>query len=398
MTIQAQSSAPPSVIKRDEAVKLNLSIGVTENSQSFFTFSGGVKAYFDSPDIHPGGVTGRNITFETEEKESFFEVRKENGYASKNATVSAQPRAGSNGAKMALIISFTAGGVPMGTKYIYEWRTEPAETPAPDIPTQPRPERPQQPPLVETPVENAGQPCGGVRFGDLHGEVNVRQYGEDDDAFIFAELTTPLRHNDLIRTRARSGAILSWTDMTTFVMKEESRVVLDCYSPKENKVKYFFGQAWVNFKKMVEDGSFEVEMAQGVAGIKGTTVIFEEDGVSSTVKVIEGNVEFRPNNGGVLMVSGGQMISAIDGRAGEIKVFDIEEEMKNWDDKTRQMTSQILAEISAEKDLIVENTEVPMDNTTDKPKKPNIMLFIIPVFILALLGGILGVKRLNKKG
>jgi hypothetical protein len=48
-----------------------------------------------------------------------------------------------------------------------------------------------------------------VRFGDLHGEVNVRRNCDDDDAYIFAELTTPLRHDDRIRTHPRVGAEFS---------------------------------------------------------------------------------------------------------------------------------------------------------------------------------------------
>ena len=109
-----------------------------------------------------------------------------------------------------------------------------------------------------------------VRFGDLHGEVNVKPAGADDDEYIFAELDTPLKHGDVIRTLPGSGAILSFSDMTTFVMKPDSIIVLDIASEQDSKIGLVAGNIWVNLKKMVEDGSMEVEMAQGVAGIKGT--------------------------------------------------------------------------------------------------------------------------------
>ena len=393
LTIRASSTVPPSVIKRDERVELQLTIGVSSNTQSFFSFNGGIKAYFDAANIGPGSATARNLTLETEDGKSFFDVRKETGYTSINATVAATPRAGSLGSKMGLVVSFAAGGVPMGTTYVYEWRTEPAEPPEPyekpdpePVPSEPATPKPPEATPPEQPV------CPGVRFGDLHGEVNVKPHWEDEDAYVFAWLTMPLRHDDMIRTRARSGAILSWSDATSFVMGEETIIVLDCAPVYDSKVKRFFGQAWVNFKKMLEDGTMEVEMAQAVAGIKGTTFVLYCDGITSTVKVFEGEVEFRPNNGGVVTVSGGQMVSATDGLAGQVQPFNMEEELAKWDPATQQRTRDILANLAV---AAPPEPIEPQKPTVEPPAppKPNTMLIVVPVALLAVLGIAFGLKR-----
>ena len=183
-----------------------------------------------------------------------------------------------------------------------------------------------------------------VRFGDLHGEVDVRENWEDDDAYLFASLDMGLCHCDRIRTLPRSGAILSWSDMSTFIMKEDTTIVLDIASKRETKIGMIVGNIWVNLKRMIKDGSMEVEMSQAVAGIKGTIVIFQENGNTSTIKVIEGTVEVRPNAGAPLTLSDGEMVSVKNGIASAVVPFSIEDEMQTWDENVQQMTAQALAE------------------------------------------------------
>lgn len=181
----------------------------------------------------------------------------------------------------------------------------------------------------------------GVRFGDLHGEVNVRPNCEDDDAYVFAELATPLHHDDRIRTRARSGAILSFSDMTTFAMAEDSIIVLDVEAPRESKLALFAGNVWVNLKRLVEDGSFEVEMAQAVAGIKGTTLVASETPEGSAVMVFVGVVELRPTGGDPVTIGPGEKGTATGG-AVKVEGFDTDAELTRWSPEVRQMTLDAL--------------------------------------------------------
>ncbi|OGK07429.1 MAG: hypothetical protein A2W80_09070 [Candidatus Riflebacteria bacterium GWC2_50_8] len=174
-----------------------------------------------------------------------------------------------------------------------------------------------------------------VRFGDLHGEVNVRQNSEDDDAYIFAELKTPLKHDDRIRTLPKSGAILSFSDMTTFVMKEDTVIVLDIANERESKVGLVAGKVWVNLKKMVADGSMEVEMAQAVAGIKGTNITCSSDlqAQEDRVAVMRGHANVRVKETGeeFTVEEGEELVIKKDAKPEKLEI-DVQAEQSKWEE------------------------------------------------------------------
>jgi ferric-dicitrate binding protein FerR (iron transport regulator) len=93
-------------------------------------------------------------------------------------------------------------------------------------------------------------------------------------------------------------------------MKPESELILS-QPGEQSKISLIAGKIRVNTKRMIKDGTMDVEMSQAVAGIKGTTFIVEETGDTSTLKVIEGEVEFTSKvTGKTKMVKGGEMITA----------------------------------------------------------------------------------------
>jgi len=232
----------------------------------------------------------------------------------------------------------------VGVKVVLESESEPVEQVASPVitPSEPVPELEYDPDWFSP--ENYDE-NSIVRFGDLHGEVLVKRYGEDDDAYVFASLDTPLHHGDVIKTLPRSGAILSFSDMSSFVMKEDTIIVLDIKNERESKIGLVAGNIWINLKKMVEDGSMEVEMSQAVAGIKGTTFICEEKGGVSTLKVFEGTVELTPKNGDAMVkVNGGEMIVASYEGLGKLAKLDVESELQTLDKNTRKITEERMAE------------------------------------------------------
>lgn len=99
----------------------------------------------------------------------------------------------------------------------------------------------------------------------------------------------------------------------------------------DSQFKLLVGNLWVNVKKMLKDGSMDIEMSQAVAGIKGTTFVLEEDGETSILKVIEGMVEFTSKvTGESILVEGGETVSATEDGLGEVGKFDVNAEMAGW--------------------------------------------------------------------
>ena len=123
LAAQAQWSAAPATINPTAGLTLDLTISVTEDTQSFFSFKASTKAYFDQADIEPGSATGGAVDLTNADGEYFFEVGRTN--PSYTETLSAQPRSGSgSGDRIALLTTFYMG-VSMGTGYVYEWQPMP---------------------------------------------------------------------------------------------------------------------------------------------------------------------------------------------------------------------------------------------------------------------------------
>jgi hypothetical protein len=181
-----------------------------------------------------------------------------------------------------------------------------------------------------------------VKFGDLHGEVNVRPNTEDDDAYIFAELDTPLHHDDRIKTLTRSGAILSFSDMSTFVMKEDTTIVLDIANEKQSKIGLLAGNVWVNLKKMASDGSLEVEMGQAVAGLKGTNITCSTNQGEDRIQVLRGIARVLiKESKETIEVKEGEELVVKKGAKPEKKEIDVAAEQKKWEEDTSRLGESI---------------------------------------------------------
>jgi hypothetical protein len=85
------------------------------------------------------------------------------------------------------------------------------------------------------------------------------------------------------------------------------------------------GTIKANVKKMITDGTMEIEMSQAVAGIKGTRFILTATPEESILEVTEGTVAFRSKaNGAEVMVGAGESIHATAGGLSEKTTFDAE--------------------------------------------------------------------------
>ncbi len=299
-------------------------------------------AAIDSTEIGYGGRTRQAIYLEDENGNYKTQVSTDNGkivVGSQSYTVSAAfPKGYKDGDRISLHVT-SNGGL---ARYDYIWDT--GEAPA--VTTKPilTPEPSEWTPYVERrPPPKPDLTEGICKIGDLYGEVDVRQNDEDDDAYIFAWSGMELYHNDRVKTLTRSGCIISFSDMSTYIMKEDTTIVLDLANEKVSKISLLAGKVWTNLKNMVKDGSMEVEMSQAIAGARGTTFICEESGGVSTVRVFEGKVEVTSKaTGKYVMVSGGEMLRTDSTGKGTLTIFDVEAELSDWDFHAQQVTAEAM--------------------------------------------------------
>lgn len=180
-------------------------------------------------------------------------------------------------------------------------------------------------------IPSARAKDSGARFSDFSGMVTVFPDADPEDSRP-AEMDDVLEVEDHIKTEDDSCAIISFADMTTFVMKPMSEVVLDLPAERKSKLSLVAGDIWVNVKKMFKDGSMDVTMNQAVAGIKGTTFVASERSGVSTLKVIEGEVEYqllsKPDE--IISVGAGEMVEATSEGLKNKTSFNPEEETSAW--------------------------------------------------------------------
>lgn len=172
-----------------------------------------------------------------------------------------------------------------------------------------------------------------ARFNAITGQVETTC----DPEFLEGHLWEPASMNqviyvgDHIATRNNSSAILQFADMNTYTMSPNTEIVIETPPEQETKLKLVMGRLWNNTKKLLFEGTMEIETSQAVLGIKGTTLVLETDGTTTTLKVIAGDVEFTSKTTGEsIMVSTGQQASADSNGLSGITPFDIAAETNSW--------------------------------------------------------------------
>ena len=170
-----------------------------------------------------------------------------------------------------------------------------------------------------------------IRFNDFYGEVKMRPNWKEDDSYEFVDLDSPIYECYRIKTEEDSGAILGLEDMSTYVIKPESIIIIKNEEKKKNKFLMIMGNMWANVKKLAEGKTLDVEMSQCVAGISGTIVAYEENNGVSSVYLFAGKVDVTSKKTKKKQVlQPGQTTSV--GKDGKIvvKKFDIEQGAKKF--------------------------------------------------------------------
>lgn len=203
-----------------------------------------------------------------------------------------------------------------------------------DIDGKPVPVPQKVPEPVRTQEPEKG-PCekidSHIRFNDFYGEVKKRCNFEEDDSYEFVDLDDVVYENDRIKTEEESGAILGLEDMSTYVIKSESVLIIHTEEGNESKLEMLIGSMWTNIKKMAAGKSLEVEMSQCVCGINGTIVAFEETGGKSNIYLFAGSVTVTSKKGtDKVNLQPGQTSSVGSNGKVAVKEFDIEKGAKKF--------------------------------------------------------------------
>jgi hypothetical protein len=189
-------------------------------------------------------------------------------------------------------------------------------------------------PVVRTPEPEKG-PCekidSHIRFNDFYGEVKKRCNFEEDDSYEFVDLDDVVYEHDRIKTEEESGAILGLEDMSTYVIKPESIIIIETDTGEQSKIVMLLGSMWTNIKKMAAGKSLDVEMSQCVSGINGTIVAFEETGGKSNIYLFAGSVTVTSKKGtDKVNQQPGQTSSVGSNGKVAVKEFDIEKGAKKF--------------------------------------------------------------------
>lgn len=216
------------------------------------------------------------------------------------------------------------------------------------------------------PLDSGNLEDSGVRFSDISGLVEIllptgydadgEPIFEDEEGWNYAKLDMQLPYGAKVRLGDKSRIILSMPDMTTYEMRTPEysddppvEIILPRKNKGDNVLKLMAGQLWSNVKKMVKDGSMDIEMGQAVAGIKGTIFVLKETSTESRISVLEGEVEFRSKvNNDVVVVFAGEKIAASSFGLQAKEKFDHLAEIKKWDLKYSQIEKDFLENSKSE--------------------------------------------------
>jgi len=106
-----------------------------------------------------------------------------------------------------------------------------------------------------------------------------------------------------------SFAIIQFEDLSMFQITSGTMIEIKPEPNQISNLELIVGKIWVNMQRRMAGQSLKVRTERSVIGIKGTIFILEEDGVHTTLKVIEGVVTFTSlADGNVLEVTAGQKI------------------------------------------------------------------------------------------
>jgi hypothetical protein len=226
----------------------------------------------------------------------------------------------------------------------------------------------------------------GARASDISGQVEIA-CPPDFEAWDVLKMGRVIYNHCRLKTGEDSTLKISLQGGTTFTMKPETELVVNEARKEKSNFQLIFGGVWANVKKMVKGEDFGFKGSQAVAGIKGTTFIMEDTGETTTLKVIEGEVELTDKaDGQTQTVRTGEAL-AVDLRGfGEKTTFDAVAEEKNFNPTVTPSETKEVNEVAEAS---------PSPNPNPNPNKTNNLYWLIGIgaLIIALAVGMVMRKK-----
>lgn len=180
-------------------------------------------------------------------------------------------------------------------------------------------------------------PCAGrvlidskIRFNDWYGQVMIRPNCDEDDAYEFVDFDTVIYEDDRIKTEEESCAILGLEDMSTYVIKPNSILIIHTEDGNISKWEMIIGTMLTNIKKMAEGKSLDVEMSQCICGGEGTIFVCEETGNESRVWLLIGKASVKnKKTGKKTVLKEGQKVT-MKGETSKVEPFNVEAVAKSF--------------------------------------------------------------------
>ena len=180
-------------------------------------------------------------------------------------------------------------------------------------------------------------PCEGrvlidskIRLNDWYGNVWIRPNCEEDDAYEFLYVETVIYEDDRIKTDEESCAILGLEDMSTYVLKPNSTIIIHTEDANISKWEMLKGVMLTNIKKMAEGKSLEVEMTQCVAGGEGTIFVTSETSKGSRVYLLVGKASVKnKKTGKKIQLKPGQVVT-MKNETSKVQKFNVEALAKSF--------------------------------------------------------------------
>jgi hypothetical protein len=172
----------------------------------------------------------------------------------------------------------------------------------------------------------------GARAADISGQVEIA-CPPDFEAWDVLKMGRVIYNHCKLKTGEDSTLRISLVGGASFTMKPETEITVNESRKEKSNFQLIFGGVWANVKKMAKGEEFGFKGSQAVAGIKGTTFVMEDTGETTTLKVIEGEVELTDTaDGKTETVRAGEAL-AVDLRGfGKKAAFDVQAEEKYWAD------------------------------------------------------------------